>query len=271
MTFSATVVRVFLASPGDTEDERETARTAVARWNVEHAADEKVVLLPVGWETDSIPEWGEHPQSILNRQLLDACDVLVGIFWTRLGTPTQDGESGTVEEIERFATSSKPVLLYFCRKHAAIASIDTEQLDAVREFETACRDRALYDTYGDTAEFAAKLARALTRVVRDRFASELVADEGMPRGRRLAEPPRPKQEARLAAHLENHGRHSYRLVLANTGTVDVLGVNVEVPDEASSFWLLATICRLTCFGPARESLCWPRCTWGAASRSSTCT
>jgi nucleoside 2-deoxyribosyltransferase len=238
VTFSATVVRVFLASPSDTEHERETARTAIARWNVEHAPDEKVVLLPVGWETDSVPEWGDHPQLIVNRQLLDACDVLVGIFWTRLGTPTPDGESGTVEEIERFAASAKPVLLYFCRKNADLAAIDTEQLNAVRKFEAACRDRVLYDSYGDTGEFEAKLARALTRVVRNRFASERVGGEGMPRGRRLAEPPRPKQEARLAAHLENHGRHSYRLVVANAGTVDILGVNVEVPDEARSFSLL---------------------------------
>jgi len=238
VTFTATVIRIFLASPGDTAPERDVARTAVARWNVTHAADEKVVLLPVGWETDAVPEWGDHPQSILNRQLVDSCDVLLGIFWTRLGTPTPDGKSGTVEEIERFADTGKPVLLYFCRKLADLAAIDTDQLDALREFEAACRDRVLYDTYGDEAEFEAKLARALTRVVRDRFVNDAMQGNRLPRGRRLTGPPRPKQEARLGAHLENHGRSSYRLIVANTGTVDILGVNVEVPEEARSFSLL---------------------------------
>lgn len=238
MTFEATVIRVFLASPGDTMEEREIARTSIARWNVNHAADEKVVLLPVGWETDSVPEWGDHPQSILNRQLVDSCDVLLGIFWTRLGTPTQEGKSGTVEEIERFAETGKPVLLYFCRKHADLAAIDTDQLKALRDFEASCQDRVLYDTYGDEAEFTAKLARALTRVVRDRFAVGATDGERLPLGHRLTEPPRAKQEARLGAHLENHGRHSYRLIVANTGTVELLGVNVEVPEEARSFTLL---------------------------------
>lgn len=238
MTFAATVIRIFLASPGDTTEEREIARTAIARWNVNHAADEKVVLLPVGWETDSVPEWGGHPQSILNRQLVDSCDVLLGIFWTRLGTPTPDSKSGSVEEIERFASSGKPVLLYFCRKHADLAAIDPDQLNALREFEASCRDRVLYDTYGDAAEFEAKLARALTRVVRDRFTSEALEGDRLPRGHRLAEPPRPKHESRLVAHLENHGRSRYRLIVANTGTIDLLRVNVEVPDEARSFSLL---------------------------------
>lgn len=238
MTFEATVVRVFLASPDDTADERAIARTVIARWNVNNAANEGIVLLPVGWETDAVPEWGNHPQSVLNQQLVDASDVLVGIFWTRLGTPTPAGRSGTVEEIERFAESGKPVLLYFCRKHADLTAIDTDQLKALREFEAACRDRVLYETYGDPPEFEAKLTRGLTRTVRDRFAGTKSGGDDLPQGRRLTQPPRRKEEARLGAHLENYGRHSYRLIVANSGTADILGVNVEVPEEAQSFSIL---------------------------------
>lgn len=237
MTFQATVARVFLASPGDTVEEREAAREVIARWNVDHSVAEGVVLIPVGWETDSVPEWGDHPQAILNRQLVDSSDLLIGIFWTRLGTPTATAESGTVEEIERFAASGRPVLLYFCRKSVGIAEIDAGQLTSLREFEANCRDRALYDTYGDSAEFSAKLSRALSAVVRERLAASGGRGQ-LPRGQRLSTPPRPKQEARLGAHLESHGRNSYRLVLANSGTVDALQVNVEVPPEASSFSLM---------------------------------
>lgn len=219
-------------------EERDVAKTAIARWNVIHAADEQIVLLPVGWETDSVPEWGSHPQSILNRQLVDSCDALIGIFWTRLGTPTPDGRSGTVEEIERFAATGKPVLLYFCRKHGDVAAIDIDQLKALRDFEASCRESSLYETYGDAAEFEAKLARALTRVVRDRFLGAAVEPEQLPRGHRLSAPPLSKQEARLGAHLESHGRSRYRLIVGNTGTVDLLRVSVEVPPEARSFSLL---------------------------------
>lgn len=230
-------MRVLLASPGDTRNERDLARTAIARWNSNNAMDQAVVLVPVGWETDSVPEWGDHPQSILNRQLVDSSDVLLGIFWTRLGTATPDSTSGTVEEIERFAKTGKPVMLYFCRKHADLSAIDTAQLDALRDFEASCRTHALYDTFGDAAEFESKLARGLTRTVIERFAARTGEASHLPVGRRLSAPPERKPEARLSAHLESHGRSSYRLVLANIGTVEVMDVDVEVPPEASSFTL----------------------------------
>jgi hypothetical protein len=237
VTFEAIAVRVLLASPGDTTDERDLARAAIARWNSSNAMDKAVVLVPVGWESDSVPEWGDHPQSILNRQLVDSSDLLLGIFWTRLGTATPDSASGTVEEIERFAKSGKPVMLYFCRKHADLTAIDTAQLNALREFEASCKAHALYDTFGDAAEFESKLARGLTRTVTDRFAAQTESASRLPVGRRLSVPPERKPEARLSAHLESHSRSSYRLVLANIGNVDAIGVNVEIPPEASSFSL----------------------------------
>jgi hypothetical protein len=237
VTFEATVVRVLLASPGDTADERDLARTAIARWNSSNAMEQAVVLVPVGWESDSVPEWGDHPQSILNRQLVDSSDVLLGIFWTRLGTATPDSASGTVEEIQRFAKTGKPIMLYFCRKNADLTAIDTAQLDALREFEASCQAYGLYDTFGDAAEFESKLARGLTRTVTQRFAARTETASRLPVGRRLTAPPERKPEARLSAHLESHSRSSYRLVVANIGTVDVTGVNIEVPPEASSFTL----------------------------------
>jgi hypothetical protein len=192
----------------------------------------------MGWETDSVPEWGNHPQSILNRQLVDRSDLLLGIFWTRLGTATPGSASGTVEEIETFAKTGKPVMLYFCRKHADLTAIDTTQLNDLRDFEASCKALGLYDTFGDAAEFEEKLARGLTRTVMERFAARSEADSGLPIGRRLATPPERRPEARLSAHLESHSRSSRRLVLANIGTVDAINVNVEVPPEASSFTLL---------------------------------
>jgi hypothetical protein len=98
-------------------------------------------------------------------------------------------------------------------------------------FEATCKSHALYDTFGDAAEFEPKLARGLTRIVTERFAARSEAASHLPVGRRLTMPPERKPEARLGAHLESHGRSSYRLVLANVGTVDVNDVNVEVPPE----------------------------------------
>ena len=240
VTFKATAARIFLASPSDTTQDRIAVREALADWNVQHAADLGVVLLPVGWETDATPEWGDHPQAILNRQLLDNADALVGIFWTRVGTPTPEAESGTVEEIERFAVSGKPTLVYYCRRQVDLDKLDTTQLDALRTFEKSCREKSIHDSYGDEAELKAKVVRAMTRVARERFATT-TEEQGssFPKGTRLSGPPARTRREELSGYVESHGRNR-RLVISNPGTVELRGVDVEIPAEASSFHLVGT-------------------------------
>src|SRR5688572_29161035 len=113
MPFQATAYRVLIASPSDVPDERKLANEIVHQWTAIHGASTQTVLLPVMWETHTAPEMGDRPQSIINRQIVDDSDALVGIFWTRIGTPTGVAESGSVEEIERFINSAKPAMLYF--------------------------------------------------------------------------------------------------------------------------------------------------------------
>ncbi len=113
MPYQATVFNVMIASPGDVQKERQVATRAIADWNVMHSRSRGIVLLPLAWETHSSPEMGKNPQKILNKQLLDKSDLLVGIFWTRLGTPTDTHPSGTVEEIEEHVAANKPTMLYF--------------------------------------------------------------------------------------------------------------------------------------------------------------
>jgi hypothetical protein len=61
----------------------------------------------------------------------------------------------------------------------------------------------------------------------------------LPRGSRLQSAPTVKPVTRLSADLQETGRHSYRLVITNTGTVDVHDVDVTVPPEVQSFRLHA--------------------------------
>ncbi|MFM6281891.1 MAG: DUF4062 domain-containing protein, partial [Dolichospermum sp.] len=100
MPIEAKLYRVLIASPGDVADERAIVREEIARWNAMHSETMKIVLLPIGWETDATPDLRERGQAVINRQLVDNCDLLIGVFWTRIGTPTPEAESGTVEEIE---------------------------------------------------------------------------------------------------------------------------------------------------------------------------
>src|SRR3990170_3892303 len=100
MVYNAIVCKVMIASPSDVVSERNIVREVLYEWNTVNADTRKIVLLPVGWETDTSPTMGERPQSIINKQVLRNCDLLVGVFWTRIGTSTGEHVSGTVEEIE---------------------------------------------------------------------------------------------------------------------------------------------------------------------------
>jgi len=89
-----------VASPSEVPQERVIVRDVIAEWNAIHAKDRKTVLMPLGWETHATPEMGDRPQAIINGQLLKDADLLVAMFWTRIGSPTGVAKSGTVEEIE---------------------------------------------------------------------------------------------------------------------------------------------------------------------------
>ena len=108
MGYNARVFNVMIASPSDVASERSIVREVIYEWNAIHSEKENIVLLPVGWESHSSPEMG-RPQEIINRQTVDKCDLLVGIFGTRIGTDTGEYDSGTIEEIERHI-ALEPVL-----------------------------------------------------------------------------------------------------------------------------------------------------------------
>lgn len=165
MPFIADVFQVMIASPSDVAKERDIIREVIHEWNILHASDKKCVLLPVGWETHSSPEMGDRPQSIINKQVLDDCDLLVGVFWTRLGTPTGESDSGTVEEIERHTAAGKPAMLYFSSAPVQLHSVNQEQYNKLIAFKEKCRDLAIIQEYETLHDFTNKFTRQLFRQI----------------------------------------------------------------------------------------------------------
>ncbi len=159
--YRATVYRVVVGSPSDVAEERIAVRDAIYSWNDNNSQRLGAVVMPVLWETHSTPEIGDRPQAIINRQIIDDGHILVCLFWTRIGTPTGEAESGTIEEIQRFATSGKPVMIYFCTR-AFPHDADLDQLHRLRAFKDDIRRRGLVDDFGTTAELVQNLQRHLS-------------------------------------------------------------------------------------------------------------
>ncbi|EGQ7953343.1 hypothetical protein KZY44_004350 [Vibrio vulnificus] len=174
MSYEAKVFRVLIASPSDVVDEREIAVKTIQEWNDLNSAERQIVLLPLRWETHTAPEYGKRPQEVINRQMVDHCDLLIGAFWTRIGSPTGIADSGTLEEIERVASQGKPVMLYFSQAKKDPDDIDLDQLKALREFKGKTFPKALVENYATQIEFRDKLAKQIEIQLR----SLIVADAG---------------------------------------------------------------------------------------------
>jgi hypothetical protein len=169
MPFPVTAVNVMIASPGDVPDERAIIRVQIQKWNDAHAQERRLVLLPVGWESHSSPVMGDRAQAIINEEVLAQCDLLVGVFWTRLGTPTGDSASGTVEEINTHIEAGKPAMLYFSNAPVRLDSVDHENYKKLQSFKHDCMQRGLIETYDSIPDFREKFSRQLAHRVAQAF------------------------------------------------------------------------------------------------------
>ena len=166
MAFDSRVYRILIASPSDVQDEREIAVQVIQEWNNLYSASRKVVLLPLRWETHTAPEYGARPQDVINRAIVDDCDLLLGLFWAKIGSPTGASDSGTLEEIERADKAGKPIMLYFSRIGVNPEDVDLRQLQRLNEFRNLTYKNALIEHYTSHIDFRDKLSRQLEMRVR---------------------------------------------------------------------------------------------------------
>lgn len=179
MSYEAKVLSILIASPSDVQEEREIAVKTIQEWNELHSSSKQIVLLPIRWETHTTPEYGSRPQEIINKQIVDDCDILIGIFWTKLGSPTGVADSGTLEEIDRVALLNKPIMLYFSRASMDPDQIDTEQLTKLREFKAKTYKNALVENFNNQIDFKDKLSKQIERQVLKIRSSEGGASDSM--------------------------------------------------------------------------------------------
>ncbi|ANZ37928.1 hypothetical protein BBK82_19570 [Lentzea guizhouensis] len=172
MAFDARVFQILIASPGDVPDERRIISEVIHDWNYLNATEKSIVLLPLRYETHATLELNEPTQDRINWQVVDHCDMAVGVFWTRLGTPTGRAESGTAEEIQRVGDAGKPVMLYFSRAKVDLEEVDLGEYARLKEFKQRTYTQGLVDGYATTDEFRDKFARHLALKVRELVARD---------------------------------------------------------------------------------------------------
>ena len=167
MAYDAKVIEIIIASPSDVLEERKIVRDVIAEWNVLNASERSLVLLPIGWETYSSPELSGRPQQMINDRLVKRADLLVGIFWTRIGSPTGKAASGSIEEIQEHHKERKPIMLYFSNAPVRPDSVDQAQYEQLKNFKEWARREGLIESFESSSDFRLKFSRQLPLTLRD--------------------------------------------------------------------------------------------------------
>lgn len=164
---SKPIVEILIASPSDVLEIRKKIPRIFNSWNATH---EFAHLSAVEYESHSAPQMGAHPQHILNKQLLDRCQLLIAIFWHKIGTPTPDAPSGTISEIREFSNRKGPqrVMLYFCNRPSPheIDELPIDEIQVLQQFKKEMQSTALYCDFKLDEEFEANVYRHLETHVR---------------------------------------------------------------------------------------------------------
>jgi hypothetical protein len=206
-----------IGSPSDVTHERSLAQDVIAEWNSLHAERFKLVLMPLLWELDSYPQMGDRAQALINRQLVDRADVLVAIFWSRLGSPTGKDISGTVEEIRAMMQKGKHVMVYLSETPVVLDSVDLKQYETLKEFVKELEPNGIVQRYKSTDAFSKLLYQHLTRSMPD-----------------YAGDPSPEpSDAAIATKIAS------QLLDSDSDSAQRKGARVQVSDEAATLLLIA--------------------------------
>jgi len=111
------LLRVFVSSPGDVQDERDVLDEIVSTINDIDGEFGNFVVKLFKWDKNVTPRIGAGPQEVVDEQTR-AYDIYLGIMSAWFGTPTDDYDSGTEQEFREALANAESkgepwILFYF--------------------------------------------------------------------------------------------------------------------------------------------------------------
>ena len=175
-----------VASPTDVQPERDILHNVVNEINSDTAHQAGFHLELIRWEADTYP--GFHamgPQGLIDEVLdIKNADLLIGIFWHRLGTPTSDGRTGAEHEFQEayanWQAARRPqIMVYFNEQEVPQKALDPHQFARLREFKKLFPKEGLSWSYHGENAFAKLVNGHLRRFLIRRMSPMPVALENV--------------------------------------------------------------------------------------------
>lgn len=141
-----TEIKIFIASPSDTNSERDLIEKYIMEWNstTGDEEDRNITLRPIRWEKSLAIRSNVEAQDAIDEDLLSKCDMLTGAFWTKFGSSTSKYESGTEGEIKFFLKKGKPVMMYFLDKPVNPSKLKSTELEKIKAFKEEYKSGNIY-------------------------------------------------------------------------------------------------------------------------------
>lgn len=166
-------IRVVVASPSDVKPERNCLNKVAEELNRGIANNLALNIKIARWETDAFPGFHiEGPQGLIDQVLrIEECDLLIGIFWKRFGSPTADARSGTEHEIrkayEAWQRYQRPqIMVYFNEKPSYTNNLEEiDQWRQVLQFKHEFPKEGLWWTYIGKPQFEELIRQHLTQFI----------------------------------------------------------------------------------------------------------
>lgn len=236
LSYSGVIRRFLISCPGDVpHEDLAVVRQAIGRWNGVYGEGFATAIVPLSWGEHAAAEFGQHPQTVINRQLVERADGCIAIFANRIGTATNDAESGTAEEIQKLAEAGGHVAILRCLRPVDPARIDHAQAAKLEEYLAKVRQQALILDYGTDADLARHIDNILVYAVsRDQARATLQLQTNVGAAPRVAEVwPRVEGSERVSTDARGRIRttRDWRLVLHNTGTAPAREVRFDTDDS----------------------------------------
>ena len=204
------------------------------------------------WESISAG-FGSDGQEVINTEVGNDYDLLIALFWARLGSATPRAASGTVEEYERALERFKAgeaIEIGFFFKDAPIdfRASDLDQAASVKKFEKAVQEAgALTKTFRDLEGLKFEIALLLDRVARRQLAASSMSTSAPSRNFEASAKPALKKGSTneievsspnedevgildAAEHLQEHAASATEFL---SGFIDLLQSMTKVTNEVN--------------------------------------
>lgn len=170
--YPANIYKIFIASPSDTIRERNIVSKIVAEWNRTYSDTRGIWLRDLRWENDAFSIDSKTAQDTINEQLLHDSDLLIAIFKNRIGSLTNNNQTGTLEEIKKHMDAGKPYALFFCNAKITRnqSEEEREQLSRLETFKLTCQE--LRCEYKNSKDFEDKFRERFNKISEKIFISQ---------------------------------------------------------------------------------------------------